>query len=175
LAVAPADTIVEHDRQQGYDDTYIYSADHRYRWQFERRWSEGRTITWIGLNPGTGANDVAQCPTMRRMVTVSRASGYGGLILVNLFGWRARDPKRLRDVADPVGEHNDMMLSMATAAATSDMTVACWGHHGRFGDRARYVLEEVVEGDVYCLGVTKHGEPRHPLYVPADIKLMPYL
>jgi hypothetical protein len=176
LAVSPAaGTIVEHDREQGYDDTYVYSADHRYRWQFERRWSEGRTITWVGLNPGIGATDNAQRPTLRRMVTVSRASGYGGLIVVNLFGLRTRDPKDLRTARDPIGEANDDAIAFATSASVSDMTVACWGHYGGLHDRAQYVMDKVIEGDVYCLGITKGGEPRHPLYVPSDVKLMPYL
>jgi hypothetical protein len=175
LALGPADGIVEQDRQQGYEDSYVYSADRRYRWQFDRRWSEGRTITWIGLNPGTGDTDGAHRPTLRRMVTLSRASGYGSLIVVNLFAWRGRDPKELREQADPIGEYNDATIAAATSPSISDMTVACWGHHGRLNDRARYVLEEVVEGDVYCLGITKHGEPRHPLYVPTDARLMPYL
>jgi hypothetical protein len=67
------------------------------------------------------------------------------------------------------------MLAMATSASVSDMTVACWGHHGRLHDRARHVLEAVVDGDVYCLGITKHGEPRHPLYVSPEARLLPYL
>jgi hypothetical protein len=175
LAVTPADSFVEHDRSDGYDDTYLYSADHLYRWQFERRWSEGRTITWVGLNPGVGDSDGTQRPTLRRMVTLSRASGYGGLILVNLFGWRTRDPKELREVDDPVGDWNDDMIAAATAASVSDMTVACWGHHGGLHNRAQYVLDKIIEGDVYCLGVTKQGEPRHPLYVPAETRLLPFV
>jgi hypothetical protein len=175
LLVAPADAVVEHDRQQGYDDTYVYSADRKYRWRFERRWGDGRTITWIGLNPGTRDTDGLQRPALRRMVTLSRASGYGGLILVNLFGIRARDPKLLRAAGDPVGDHNDEMIQYATSASVSDMTVACWGHHGRINDRAQYVLDKVVSGDVYCLGITKQGEPRHPLFVPADARMIPYM
>jgi hypothetical protein len=175
LAVAPADAVVTHDREQGYDDTYVYSADRRYRWRFERRWSVGRTVTWVGLNPGTGDTDGTGRPTLRRMVTISRASGYGGLIVVNLFGWRSRDPKELREVPDAIGAHNDEMIAAATAPSSCDMTVACWGHHGGLNDRAQYVLENVIDGDAYCLGITKHGEPRHPLYVPADARLIPYL
>jgi hypothetical protein len=174
-AVEATDVVVEHDRSEGYDDTYVYSADRRYRWRFERRWSAGRTIAWVGLNPGTGDTDGTPRPTLRRMVTMSRASGYGGLIVVNLFAWRTKDPKELREVDDPVGIENDDMIATATSAAVSDMTVACWGHHGRLYDRAQYVMEKIVEGDVYCLGITKQGEPRHPLYVPAETRLMPFM
>jgi hypothetical protein len=27
---------------------------------------------------------------------------------------------------------------------------------------------------MFCLGVTKHGQPRHPLYVKADVTLLPF-
>jgi hypothetical protein len=94
---------------------------------------------------------------------------------VNLFGLRTKDPKELRDVPDPVGMLNDELLAEATSARVSDMTVACWGHLGSLHDRAQYVLDKVIEGDVYCLGITKQGEPRHPLYVPAETRLMPYM
>jgi len=28
--------------------------------------------------------------------------------------------------------------------------------------------------DVHCLGITKNGQPRHPLYVKGDSVLVPY-
>jgi hypothetical protein len=44
-------------------------------------------------------------------------------------------------------------------------TVAAWGTHGRLLDRSSTVRSLLANLD--CLGTTKGGEPRHPLYVLA--------
>lgn len=158
----------------GFLDTYVYSADGRYRWRFDRRWAPGRSLTWVGLNPGTGDTDGTQRPTLRRMVKVSMAEGYGALSVVNLYGLRAAQPSALRNVDDPVGPDNDSVLAEATSTQTTDRTVVCWGAGGRWRGRGAYVARQLITTPTHCLGVTARGEPRHPLYVKSDVALIPW-
>ena len=41
--------------------------------------------------------------------------------------------------------------------------------------RDRKVLSLLADKkDVFCLGITKDGQPRHPLYVKGDMSLVPF-
>ncbi|WP_281414458.1 DUF1643 domain-containing protein [Rhizobium sp. ARZ01] len=134
-----------------------------------RRWSEnGGNIVWIMLNPSK-ADSVMDDPTVRRCMAFSRAWGYGGLNVVNLYAMCATTPDELRLVEDPVGPDNDSHIAeVCTALAPMDRhtVVAAWGAHPLAQARARHVLS-IVGHDVDCLGMTRTGQPRHPLYVPA--------
>ena len=86
----------------------------------------------------------------------------------NLYAWRSPSPRTLRQVPDPVGPGNDHWISSAVAAA--DLVVAAWGILAH-PDRIAVVADLLQHSTVWCLGRTKHGHPRHPLYVPANTPL----
>jgi hypothetical protein len=145
----------------------IFSECRQYRYLLTRTWnSESATIVFIGLNPST-ADETADDPTVRRCVGFARKWGYGGLVLINLFAFRSTDPKRLNDVADPVGPQND--TTIRRCCDRSSCVVAAWGAQGTLMERDRRVLELLSEP--LCLGVTKSGSPRHPLYLAASTRL----
>ena len=96
--------------------------------------------------------------------------GYGSLLLVNLFSFRATDPTALYAVSDPVGPGANRWLRRA--GTESQLLVAAWGNGGQLYDRASnvaYLIEHTQ-----CLGVTAQGMPRHPLYCPKRARLTPY-
>jgi hypothetical protein len=92
--------------------------------------------------------------------------------VVNLFAWRATDPCALVGVDDPVGPDNDTHIR--DAVVLCHPVVLAWGVHGDLRSRDWYVRQLVERsGQVpKCLGVTKGGHPRHPLYVPAAAPLV---
>ena len=150
--------------------TATLSPDGRYRYRLGRRWAEGATVTWIMLNPSTAdaANDD---PTIRRCTDFTKRWGYGGLTVVNLFALRATDPRALRRAYDqPIGlPDNDRHIVEATASAA--LVVAAWGAHGTMYARDRQVRMLLDGRAVHCLGTTKAGQPRHPLYLARDTEL----
>ena len=172
-SVAERGNVVVHE-EGGVVDTYLYSANGDYRWRFDRRWGDGPSLTWVGLNPGTGDRDGTSRPTLRRMMNVSAQEGYCGLSVVNLFGLRAARPDALRTVEDPVGPDNDVVLAATTSAGRTDRTAVCWGAGGRWRGRGWHVARHLITTPMFCLGVTAAGEPRHPLYVRADVALRPW-
>ncbi len=123
----------------------------------------------IGLNPST-ADAVANDPTIRRCIGFARDNGFGSLIVTNLFAYRATAPKDLFQAKDPIGPDNDHWLS--TSAQHADQVLFAWGNHGKDGDRDHEVLALISEG--YCLGLTKLGAPRHPLYVRKEQAFIPF-
>jgi hypothetical protein len=51
-------------------------------------------ICFIGLNPSTADAEVND-PTIRRCIGFAHDWGFGGLLMLNLFAFRATDPKRV--------------------------------------------------------------------------------
>lgn len=139
---------------------------HRYR--LDREWENGkrrRPCCFIMLNPSTadGRKDDA---TIRRCVRFAHSWGYNALVVVNLFSYRATDPDDLLTSPEPVeGPLNLDHITEATVQA--GLIVVAWGALGGLFGQDRRVLDSIT-WDVRCLGTTKSGQPRHPLYVRGD-------
>lgn len=141
-----------------------FSGCRRYRYVLERRWDEDLpAVLFIGLNPST-ADEHSDDPTVRRCVRFARDWGYGSLLLANLFALRSTDPKRLVDAEDPVGRWNDRWLERLANRAS--LAIAAWGVHGVLRGRDQVIVARYRS--LHCLGTTKEGHPRHPLYLRAD-------
>jgi hypothetical protein len=152
----------------------VFSADGTYRYLLVRRWATGPpTMTFLMLNPST-ATAAADDPTIRRCIGFARREGCSALAVVNLFGLRATDPRELSGHADPVGPANDRLIW--ETCEPGRLVVAAWGVFGRLAGRAETVTGLLAERgvDLMCLGVTKNGAPRHPLYVRGDQPLVSY-
>ena len=127
-----------------------------------RRWAAGPQVLFVMLNPST-ADETDDDPTIRRCIAFARSWGFGGLAVGNLFAFRTPSPAALRSTPRPVGEDNDDRLSRLRAE--SERAVAAWGDHGRFLGRGAAVRAALPR--LHHLGLTKLGEPRHPLYRPS--------
>jgi len=94
--------------------------------------------------------------------------------VANIFALRSTDPRGLRRVDDPIGPGND--AAIVKLAKRADLMVVGWGTHGALNDRQTQVLE-LLKGvcTPMCLAVTKHGFPKHPLYLRADLEPIKFL
>lgn len=140
----------------------------RYRYRLWRYWDlDAPIMVWVMLNPST-ADATVDDPTIRKCMGFARRNGHGGVIVVNLFAWRATDPNELSRVNDPVGPENDEHIRWACQAPVLATVVAGWGVENVAHRRARVVLTLVRSTGrlVKCFGRSKDGHPRHPLYLP---------
>lgn len=121
------------------------------------------------LNPST-ATEQQNDPTVERCERRARAGGYGSLIVLNIFAYRATDPRDMKAVFDPIGKENNKFIELTLMLSRSESTdIVCgWGTHGSFMDREKQVFEMFRKYRVVpkALDWTKHGHPKHPLYVP---------
>lgn len=142
----------------------LYSDCNAYRYALTREWGAGPRLAYVLLNPST-ATETQNDPTVERCERRARALGYGGFRVVNLFAFRATDPRDLRRAADPVGPENDAAL--AEAMLWADMILCGWGAHGAHLGRGAVVATMLrASGKPLAhLGLTKAGAPRHPLYI----------
>lgn len=154
----------------------VISGCGQYRYRLTRTWDETMPVAyWVMLNPSTADADLDD-PTVRRCVGFARAWGCGGVDVRNLFALRATDPRELRASRDPVGPDNDALhLGDLPARSLPGPVVAAWGTHGILMGRCYRVATDLKRRGVdwQCLGLTKGGHPRHPLYVAASQPLLP--
>ncbi|KQI69909.1 hypothetical protein AN189_00385 [Loktanella sp. 3ANDIMAR09] len=170
----PDGTVSRHfTAPDGTVSTAVYSLCDTYRYALRRVWGDAPALAFVMLNPST-ATEAANDPTIARCEARARAGGHGGLIIANLFAFRATDPRDLRAAAAPIGPDNDrLLLDMCRNAG---LIVAGWGVHGVHLDRAATVRALLRDSGVrlHTLGLTKHGHPRHPLYVSYAIQPEPW-
>lgn len=148
------------------------SPDRVYRYALWRRWEHNAPYAlFIGLNPST-ADETEDDPTIRRCKRFAADWGYGAIYMANLFAQRATDPKEMVAHSSPVGEENDSYLRRLAHCA--GVVVFAWGAHGGHMHRDKRVEEMLASYNPMCLGTTKAGKPRHPLYIKADKQLEAY-
>lgn len=122
-------------------------------------------VAFIGLNPST-ADESEDDPTIRRCINFAKSWGYGGIEMLNLFAFRATKPVDLFKSMAPIGPDNDFYLKAKTAEAA--ITIAAWGNGGNFKNREKDVLK--LLDNLYCLSITKSGQPGHPLFLKGDLR-----
>lgn len=145
----------------------LYSSDLRYRYALTRVWAPGPRVLFVMLNPST-ATEVQNDPTVERCERRARALGFGGFAVANIFAFRATDPRVMRAEPDPVGPANDAKI--LDLAASHDRIICAWGAHGAYLDRGAQIEARLRSTgcQLYHLGLTLAGQPRHPLYIGYD-------
>lgn len=155
--------------------TAVYSDCERYRYSLTRIWNPaGRRVLFVMLNPST-ATEIQNDPTVERCERRARTLGFGAFCVTNIFAFRATDPKVMRAAADPVGPGNDDAI--AGSVPWADRIICAWGSHGAHLDRGPQV-EHLLRGTgqpLHHLGLTKHGHPKHPLYIGYSVQPEPWI
>lgn len=143
----------------------------KYRYVLGRMWDPSRPLelTWCMMNPST-ADGTKDDPTIRRCIEFSKAWGYGGFAVVNLFAYRSPKPVDLLSVDDPVGPDNDLFWGHYMTKYHS--VVAAWGSNarrlGQLSDDRISLLHDIAGNNLWCFGMTGNGNPLHPLYIAGD-------
>lgn len=149
--------------------TAVYSPCERYRYLLTRVWDPaGEKALFVMLNPST-ATEFQNDPTVERCERRARALGFGAFRVTNIFAFRATDPRVMRAEVDPVGPGNDAAIR-ESAEAWADRIVCAWGTHGAHLGRGAAV-EALLRGtgrQLFTLGLSKDGHPKHPLYIGYD-------
>jgi hypothetical protein len=148
-------------------------GDYRYRlWRTLASGGRSGRLLFVMLNPST-ADATINDPTLRRCISFASDWGFGSLEVCNLFAYRATDPEVLARLPDPIGPENDRHL--LAAAARAETIIAAWGGRGDLKGRAAQVKALLVCcRPLFCLGLTKGGAPRHPLYVRRGTAPIPF-
>lgn len=157
----------------------------RYRYRLLRRWNDSPLACWVMLNPSTADASIND-PTINRCISFAKVWGMGGIAVLNLFAFRATDPKQLKGIDDPIGPENDeWIIKVATEVMGPDADwktarnpgkiVYAWGKHGSYLHRDAEVRKFLDRYAPVCIGRNKDGSPKHPLYTAASTPPSPFV
>ena len=143
----------------------VISDCNKYRYELHREWDEKKKkVLFIMLNPSTACG-VSDDLTTIRCINFAKKWEYGGIMIGNIYPFRAKRPKDLRKwldepklTADFNAAHDNINRVM-DMAQQADMIVCAWGcNHPGVPDW----VEEL--GDLFYLELCKDNiTPKHPL------------
>lgn len=174
MATGAAYTVLG-DEVSALDAGALFSPCRRWRYMLWRRWDERRGVcAFVCLNPST-ADETKDDPTVRRCVNYAKSWGYGALWMLNAYAFRATHPQEMKmQGVGAIGVRNDEYLH--AAAVNSNLVVAAWGSHiDSFREQAILRMFRRAKRPMHVLGLTLQGHPKHPLYLRADLRPMPWL
>ena len=143
----------------------IISSCNKYRYELHREWDKDKKkVLFIMLNPST-ADGVEDDLTTIRCMNFAKKWGYGGIMIGNIYPFRAKRPKDLKKWKSDdrywqlKSEVRDNKNHVGDMAQQADMIVCAWGcnHPG---------IPECVDGlgDLFSLDLCKDNiTPKHPL------------
>ena len=167
----------------------MFSECRSYRWILKRELLVGeKTLVFIGLNPSK-ANSVNNDRTLKRIINFCSKWNYKNIYVINLFALISKSSAQLHKSKDPVGLNNDLItlkvLEFWSKNINCDLWLG-WGDKGQLYKRDFAVLKLIKNLSnlksrennnskrLFCLGLSKKGNPRHPLYMPNESFLKPF-
>ena len=143
----------------------IISRCEKYRYKLTRTWDEKKgKVLFIMLNPST-ANHIENDLTTIRCINFAEKWGYGGIMIGNIYPFRAKRPKDLKKWLNEGHDYDfwksgyDNEKYVKDMAQQADLIVCAWGcnHPG-----VPKWVEEL--GDLFYLELCKDNiTPKHPL------------
>lgn len=127
-------------------------------------------VAWIGLNPST-ATEKADDATVLRLKNRSKEWGFTSMTMLNLYAYRATDPRDMIAAGYQVGEETDRIIRQVCLRAAK--VILCYGNHGQ-GERVEELFRILDGIQCHALKVSKSGRPSHPLYLPMSLQPQPY-
>lgn len=161
----------------------------KYRFGLWRIWNRSKpAVMFVMLNPSTADGEVND-PTIRRCMEFAKRWGAGGIYVANLWPIRATDPKIMYKWLKDCGSSEEFNSAHATARhyfkemlPNCDKVVNAWGNlPKKQSDRVKVSVGNAMAGKtlegipIMCLGRTKSGQPKHPLYIPYTQALTPWV
>lgn len=149
-----------------------------FRWWLSRTWDASLPVLlFVMLNPSKADASVDD-PTVRKCIGFAQRNGYGSIVVVNLFAYRATDPADLKAGGWQQGEDNAVLVCDMARQYVHDggRVVVAWGANARGRPEARSMLSSLRGYGVplYALRVLGDGTPAHPLMLPYSCELVPF-
>lgn len=161
-------------------DAEFYDDGRRRLW-LARAWKDeddgptrpDEAVLLIGLNPSFADAEKSD-HTITVEINFAKARGFKALFKMNLFDWISTDPDALAAVDNPDGDPKNLAAILEQAERVGKI-VCCWGDGGLLHGRASYVRGalDAHRRKLFCLGLTKKGQPRHTSRLAYETPLVP--
>ena len=161
------------------ESSAIISQDQKYRYLLTRVWDrQQRQLMVCMLNPSV-ADANKNDATISRLLVRAKTQNYGGIHVVNLYAYRATDPRNLLKARnsgeDIIGKGNDQII--AETANSCHSCLVAWGGHALSKERCKPVADILMQSflGLWAIGRTKDGSPKHPLHTRYEDRFIPYI
>ena len=133
---------------------------------------------FIGLNPST-ANETDNDATISNVTRICKDNGFGGFYMMNCFPIISTDPKVLKDFyLSPVSyvqhQYSINNNKLKEVGEKCESVVFAWGSFAIVRELNRDKELIKMFPNAKALRINKNGSPHHPLYLPKNIKLIPF-
>jgi len=140
-----------------------------------------KSLVFFGINPSTATAEKDD-PTIIKIKKISEKNNYRSWIMLNIYPTIESNPDNLpREINEVVHKKNIKYIKKYIDDDTT--IVAAWGdaiddkEHPYLKDCLKEIVNEIngINKRWYSIGeLTKKGNPRHPLYVKTDEKLIEF-
>lgn len=143
----------------------VGNGDHQYAGMYFNN-SIQKPLGVVGLNPSLFKN--GKNNTVNILMHIAAKEGFDSLFVTNLYSYISPDPRKLKEIKDPVGKHNDQWIEEMSKRC--EKVLCIWGNGGA-EQRVNEIMPK-IRGKAYAIGLTKSGQPRHVLHTKKDTKLI---
>lgn len=166
--------------------TAVLSHTEEHRYELLRIWDDQKSVLVVCMLNPSRADATANDPTVLTLIHFAKFWGYGGIRIVNLYAFRASQPKEMfqKSEAVRIGPDNWLYLQAAIdfAKKQDKKLLVAWGRGGEVDGRDEWFANRAVSHGIslICLGRTKDGHPKHPMArgahrIPRDQQPIMYL
>jgi len=159
-------------------DSIIISDCGRYRYCLTREVAaSGPVFAFFGAYPSVADVEAGDAAT-RKKIGFTRRWGGSRCVVGSVFAFRTTNISALGKCADPFGPYN--VVELDNIIRYADVLVPCWGTRSKLPERLRPRVAWLsgvllTSGKpVKCLGVTRSGDPCHPLMTGYDTPLVDF-
>lgn len=164
------------------DNGAEFSPCRTWRTKLWRIWDRSKPPLAMGMLNPSDADEIDNDRTVGLQVKRAVRNGFGSLWVFNAHAYAETYPdqmkQRLAEGFDIVGPGNlaavrEIMIMVREAGG---MVCVGWGVDGDIAgqDRVISALAAELSIQLHCVGTTKSGQPRHPLYVALAEAFQPW-
>ncbi len=156
---------------EGQQPTMVIPADYQpYRFALGRPGNHSCLI--IGMNPSAAREEYSD-RTVNKVIKTVRELGYDGWIMTNLYPERATDAKNMDEFDRLLAEENAEQIVALCNKYNIKEVWGAWGDppHDNLIKSKEILLTRLKTEKIKIFhfgGLTKSGNPRHPLYLKID-------
>jgi hypothetical protein len=163
---------------------YCNTSDDKYRYALGNVQDKPNKLLFVvGVNPSYATPQKLD-PTAKRIEKIAKEHGYDSWIILNVYSQRATKPNEMDEEQDLI-RHNENIEIITNLFSRycqcSDVLFA----YGDLISKRNYLKKNLCEimniiktnkygGGCFCLGKTKLGNARHPLYQKIDTQFVPF-
>lgn len=139
----------------------------------------GKSVAFFGINPST-ANAEIDDATVRKWTGFCKRWGASRFMVGNVWPLRSTDVRFLATAPRWLDIGNENRRQILRMAAEADILVPCWGDRAKVPRVMHNEIDELLSlllgtgKPVLHLGLTKGGDPKHPLMLGYSTPLQPW-